>query len=240
MKGSDIGHDNGLIVFKLERERPAFSLSGNQLFYVKDKIIRMADLTTGTNQGICNVRKLGSQWVQPRTLSYNPAERAVVLTSVSHAVKPGQQLTHRHPKTANSSWYPCHRLLLRRPQMAKTLHRTARRGLASALSSLPGTDLLCSIRLARYVLAICALPSSIIADHAEHRDPRLVQQPDQIRQMPCADERDLLWRYRISDPRFDVFSGSFRHSATKGARRTQHSSCEIRRVEHRWQHGCPS
>ncbi|KAK1920994.1 coatomer WD associated region-domain-containing protein [Papiliotrema laurentii] len=77
------GHDNGLIVFKLERERPAFSLSGNQLFYVKDKIIRMADLTTGTNQGICSVRKLGSQWVQPRTLSYNPAERAVIVTTAA-------------------------------------------------------------------------------------------------------------------------------------------------------------
>jgi len=77
------GHDNGLIVFKLERERPAFSLSGNQLFYVKDKVIRMADLTTGTNQGICSVRKLGSQWVQPRTLSYNPAERAVIVTSAA-------------------------------------------------------------------------------------------------------------------------------------------------------------
>jgi len=43
----------------------------------------MADLTTGTNQGICSVRKLGSQWVQPRTLSYNPAERSVLVTSVS-------------------------------------------------------------------------------------------------------------------------------------------------------------
>jgi coatomer protein complex subunit alpha (xenin) len=43
----------------------------------------MADLTTGTNQGICSVRKLGSQWVQPRTLSYNPAERSVLVTTVS-------------------------------------------------------------------------------------------------------------------------------------------------------------
>lgn len=77
------GHDNGLIVFKLERERPAFSLSGNQLFYIKDKVIRMADLTTGTSQGICSVRRLGSQYIQPRTLSYNPAERAVVVTSTS-------------------------------------------------------------------------------------------------------------------------------------------------------------
>lgn len=77
------GHDNGLIVFKLERERPAFSLSGNQLFYIKDKVVRMADLSTGTNHGICSVRKLGSQYIQPRTLSYNPAERAVIVTSTS-------------------------------------------------------------------------------------------------------------------------------------------------------------
>ncbi|WOO78390.1 Putative coatomer subunit alpha [Vanrija pseudolonga] len=77
------GHDNGLIVFKLERERPAFALSGNQLYYIKDKVIRVADLTTGTSQGICSVRKLGSQYIQPKTLSYNPAERAVIVTSTA-------------------------------------------------------------------------------------------------------------------------------------------------------------
>lgn len=91
------GHDNGLIVFKLERERPAFSLSGNQLFYVKDKVIRMADLSTGANHGICSVRKLGSQWVQPRTLSYNPAERAVLLTTQS--TENGQYELVTLPKT---------------------------------------------------------------------------------------------------------------------------------------------
>lgn len=78
-----LGHDNGLIVFKLERERPAFALSGNQLFYVKDKIIRIHDLSNGTDAGTVNVRKLGGQWLPPRALSYNPAERAVLVTSVS-------------------------------------------------------------------------------------------------------------------------------------------------------------
>ncbi len=29
------GHDNGMIVFKLERERPAFYVHANTLFYVK-------------------------------------------------------------------------------------------------------------------------------------------------------------------------------------------------------------
>jgi coatomer protein complex subunit alpha (xenin) len=76
------GHDNGLIVFKLERERPAFALSGNSLFYVRDKTIRMRDLIAGTDTSVMSVRKFGSQYVQPRALSYNPAERAVIVTSV--------------------------------------------------------------------------------------------------------------------------------------------------------------
>jgi coatomer protein complex subunit alpha (xenin) len=29
------GHDTGMIVFKLERERPAMSAHGNMLYYVK-------------------------------------------------------------------------------------------------------------------------------------------------------------------------------------------------------------
>lgn len=77
------GHDNGLIVFKLERERPAFALSNNSLFYVRDKVIRMRDLTGGSDTSVMSVRKFGSQYVQPRTMSYNPAERAVLVTSVS-------------------------------------------------------------------------------------------------------------------------------------------------------------
>ena len=29
------GHDNGMIVFKLERERPAFYVQANTLYYIK-------------------------------------------------------------------------------------------------------------------------------------------------------------------------------------------------------------
>ena len=75
------GHDSGLIVFKLDRERPAFSIHGNTLFYVRDKYVRAHDLTTGSDAGVISVRRLGSQYVQPRTLSYNPAEKAVIVTS---------------------------------------------------------------------------------------------------------------------------------------------------------------
>lgn len=74
------GHDNGLIVFKLERERPAFALHGDTVYYVRDKYVRSYDINTGSDIGLLSVRKFGSPYVPPRTLSYNPAERAVLLT----------------------------------------------------------------------------------------------------------------------------------------------------------------
>lgn len=74
------GHDNGLIVFKLERERPAFAMHGDMLYYIRDKYVRSYDINTGSDIGLLSVRKFGSPYVPPRTLSYNPAERAVVVT----------------------------------------------------------------------------------------------------------------------------------------------------------------
>lgn len=78
------GHDNGLIVFKLERERPAYQINGNQLYYVDKKVIHVNDFTNDASQELLSVKKLGSQFTQPRTLSYNPAERAVLITTVKY------------------------------------------------------------------------------------------------------------------------------------------------------------
>lgn len=74
------GHDSGLIVFKLERERPAFSVHQDTLYYVRDKYVRAYDFNTGSDIGLLSVRKFGSPFIPPKTLSYNPAERAVILT----------------------------------------------------------------------------------------------------------------------------------------------------------------
>ncbi|KAF8348767.1 coatomer subunit alpha-2 [Amanita rubescens] len=74
------GHDSGLIVFKLERERPAFSVHQETLYYVRDKYVRAFDFSTGSDIGLLSVRKFGSPYMPPRTLSFNPAERAVLLT----------------------------------------------------------------------------------------------------------------------------------------------------------------
>ncbi|KAI9815167.1 MAG: hypothetical protein M1832_005569 [Thelocarpon impressellum] len=77
------GHDNGVMVFKLERERPASAIHQNQLFYItKEKHVRSYDFQKNVESpSMLSLKKLGSPWVPPRTLSYNPAERAILVTS---------------------------------------------------------------------------------------------------------------------------------------------------------------
>ncbi|KAK4948512.1 hypothetical protein LTR28_007419, partial [Elasticomyces elasticus] len=77
------GHDNGVMVFKLERERPASAVYQNQLFYItKEKHVRSYDFNKNVESpSMLSLKKLGSPWVPPRSLSYNPAERAILVTS---------------------------------------------------------------------------------------------------------------------------------------------------------------
>lgn len=77
------GHDNGVMVFKLERERPAAAVHQNTLFYItKEKHIKSYDFQKNAESPtLLSLKKLGSAWVAPRTLSYNPAERSVLITS---------------------------------------------------------------------------------------------------------------------------------------------------------------
>ncbi|PHH71902.1 hypothetical protein CDD80_4912 [Ophiocordyceps camponoti-rufipedis] len=77
------GHDNGVMVFKLERERPASASHQNLLFYInKEKHVKSYDFQKNTESPtLLSLKKLGSPWVTPRTLSYNPAERSVLVTT---------------------------------------------------------------------------------------------------------------------------------------------------------------
>ncbi|KAF2857962.1 hypothetical protein K470DRAFT_222364 [Piedraia hortae CBS 480.64] len=77
------GHDNGVMVFKLERERPASAVYRSQLLYVtKDKQLRSYDMAKNQESpSLLSLRKLGSPWTPPRTLSYNPDERSILVTS---------------------------------------------------------------------------------------------------------------------------------------------------------------
>ncbi|CED82220.1 coatomer protein subunit alpha [Phaffia rhodozyma] len=76
-------HDNGVIVFKLERERPAFSLYQEKLFYVREKTVRVHDLSNGSDIGVMNIKKLGPAHSPALTLSYNPAEKSILVSEAS-------------------------------------------------------------------------------------------------------------------------------------------------------------
>ncbi|KAJ3386096.1 hypothetical protein HDU84_001799 [Entophlyctis sp. JEL0112] len=77
------GHDNGFTVFKLERERPAQSMYQNQLFYIKDKIVRLHDFSTSNDIPLLSIKKGAAGGTVPRTLSYNPAEHSVLICSAA-------------------------------------------------------------------------------------------------------------------------------------------------------------
>ena len=77
------GHDSGMIVFKLERERPAHVVHGSTLYYIKDRFLRTFDFNTNRDNPVLSLRRT-SNGNSPngsiRTLSYNPAENAVIMT----------------------------------------------------------------------------------------------------------------------------------------------------------------
>lgn len=50
------GHDSGMIVFKLERERPAYAVHENVLYYCKDKYLRKLDFRTSKDVAVMQIR----------------------------------------------------------------------------------------------------------------------------------------------------------------------------------------
>ncbi|KAF7827287.1 coatomer subunit alpha-1 [Senna tora] len=74
------GHDSGMIVFKLERERPAFAVSGDSLVYIKDRFVRLYEFSTQSETQVLSIRRPGLNQ-SPKTLSYSPTENAVLLCS---------------------------------------------------------------------------------------------------------------------------------------------------------------
>ncbi|KAJ1860398.1 hypothetical protein LPJ73_001386 [Coemansia sp. RSA 2703] len=77
------GHDNGLIVFKLERERPAAAIHQNSLLYVKDSQVRLHNFGDASDNPTIAIRTApaGQYLPPPRSMSFNPAEKAILLTS---------------------------------------------------------------------------------------------------------------------------------------------------------------
>ncbi|GLJ44328.1 hypothetical protein SUGI_0928100 [Cryptomeria japonica] len=77
------GHDSGMLVFKLERERPAYVVCGGSLYYIKDRFLRAYEFSTQKDNQLIPVRRSGSTGMNqgPRSLSYSPSESAVLICS---------------------------------------------------------------------------------------------------------------------------------------------------------------
>lgn len=81
------GHDTGMVVFKLERERPAFAAKDGQLFYVKDRYLRRSVLGAGADVPIVPLRWITSNFnfkSLPREVQLNrfsPAEDQILVQS---------------------------------------------------------------------------------------------------------------------------------------------------------------
>uniref|UniRef100_A0A1J3GEB0 Coatomer subunit alpha-2 n=1 Tax=Noccaea caerulescens TaxID=107243 RepID=A0A1J3GEB0_NOCCA len=77
------GHDSGMIVFKLVRERPAFVVSGDLLFYAKDMCLRCYHFSTGQDSKVIPLfgpdTGAASLNQSPRTLSYSPRDEAALI-----------------------------------------------------------------------------------------------------------------------------------------------------------------
>ncbi len=78
------GHDGGLILFKLERERPAYTLTdspdGDVLYYVRDRLVRCFALDTGKEADEL-VAPLDSSLRLPASLAFSQTDRALIAVS---------------------------------------------------------------------------------------------------------------------------------------------------------------
>lgn len=75
------GHDSGMIVFKLERERPAYAVHGTTIYYVKDRYVRAYDCATQRDNPLVAIRRNPAALFNqgPRNVSYNPAEHSILI-----------------------------------------------------------------------------------------------------------------------------------------------------------------
>lgn len=69
------GHDSGMSVFKLERERPALDVTDGCVYYVKERYLRLFEFANSRDVPVVSLRRSGTLGTGignvPRTLTYN-------------------------------------------------------------------------------------------------------------------------------------------------------------------------
>lgn len=75
-------HDSGVMVFKLERERPAHAIFQNKLYFVNtEKQIQSYDFQRDeTSMPMLSLKKIGKTWSVMRTLTYNQSDNSILVT----------------------------------------------------------------------------------------------------------------------------------------------------------------
>ncbi|XP_067685540.1 coatomer subunit alpha-like [Haliotis asinina] len=94
------GHDSGMIIYKLERERPAYAVHQNILFYVKERYLRKLDFTTSKDVPVMQLR--GGSRTPVYSMSYNPAENGVLLCTRTSNVENSTYDLYAIPKDSDS------------------------------------------------------------------------------------------------------------------------------------------
>eukprot|EP00658_Telonema_sp_P-2_P058507 TRINITY_DN469_c0_g1_i1.p1 TRINITY_DN469_c0_g1~~TRINITY_DN469_c0_g1_i1.p1 ORF type:complete len:1228 (-),score=236.64 TRINITY_DN469_c0_g1_i1:177-3860(-) len=79
------GHDSGLVVFKLARERPAYCTLKGLLYYVnvtpsKERYLRKFEFATQADKQVCALRK-GGQIPGSSSISYNTTENCLLMVT---------------------------------------------------------------------------------------------------------------------------------------------------------------
>ncbi|PRP73576.1 coatomer protein complex [Planoprotostelium fungivorum] len=76
------GHDSGMLVFKLERERPAFaSHQGENMFYVKDRLVQEFNYNSNKEFPRFSIKARSGLHARTKSLVYSPENNAIILTS---------------------------------------------------------------------------------------------------------------------------------------------------------------
>lgn len=73
------GHDAGMVVFKFERERPAYTVHNNVMYYVKERFLHRLDLTSSKDSVVMQLR--GGGRIPAYSISYNATEHAILVST---------------------------------------------------------------------------------------------------------------------------------------------------------------
>ena len=75
------GHDGGMIVFKLERERPAYTPLSNGVLFLKDRYVRMHEYSSSKDTPLMSIRRASSSGSSvARSVHYNEQESMLLVS----------------------------------------------------------------------------------------------------------------------------------------------------------------